>query len=157
MRPADLADSEWDYAYTGNVEHPIRRNLDPESRAHNRALDELNELVKVVILNSLDPEQLLAELQKLPIVIHRHHAEDIIDISPTGVNKWAGLQQLGLRAQEFIAFGNDANDISMFEQAYYSVCVGDHTELSNMASEQVGNAEQRVIERIEKFANICTC
>jgi len=152
-----LIDSEWDYAYFGEEHHPIRRNLDPEQRAENRQLEQLNELVKAVILHCQEPDQMLEELRKLPVVIHRHDAEDIIDISPTGINKWAGLQQLGIRSQEFVAFGNDANDISMFEQAKYSVCVGSHAELSTLASERVGNTEEQVIKRIEEFANICIC
>jgi len=54
-----LIDSEWDYAYSGDDEHPIRRNLDPEQRAQNRRLEELNEIVKVVILHSLEPQRML--------------------------------------------------------------------------------------------------
>lgn len=148
-----LIDSEWDYAYSGDEHHPIRRNLDPEQRAENRCLEQLNELVKAVILHSEEPEQMLDELQQLPVVIHMHGSENIIDISPTGVSKWAGLQALGLQPQQFIAFGNDANDVSMFEQAKHSVCVGDHSGLLKVASEQVLADEGQVIKKIEKFAN----
>lgn len=146
-----LIDSAWDYAYSGDEQHPIRRNLDPEQRAQNKPLEQLNELVKAVILDSEEPEQLLDELRQLPVVIHRHGSENILDISPTGVSKWAGLQGLGLSPREFIAFGNDANDISMFEQAQYSVCVGDHADLLKVASEQILAEEERVIQRIEEF------
>lgn len=146
-----LIDSEWDYAYSGDEYHPIRRNLDPEQRAENRRLEQLDELVKAVILHCEEPEQMLDELRQLPVVIHMHGSEDIIDISPTGVSKWAGLQALGLQPQQFIAFGNDANDISMFEQAQHSVCVGDHEGLLRVASEQVPADEGQVIKRIEKF------
>ncbi|MCR8842399.1 Cof-type HAD-IIB family hydrolase [Paenibacillus sp. SC116] len=147
-----LIDSRWDYAYTGDEDHPIRRNVDPDRRAVQRPLEELNEIVKIVILHSNDQQSLLSELQQLSIVIHMHGSENIIDISPTGVDKWAGLQALGLRPQEFIAFGNDANDMSMFKHAQRSICVGNHPELTDLATEQVLNEEERVVEKI---INLC--
>ncbi|OAB39351.1 HAD family hydrolase [Paenibacillus macquariensis subsp. defensor] len=143
-----LIDSEWDYAYSGDDEHPIRRNLDPEQRAQNRRLEELNEIVKVVILHSLEPQQMLNELQELPIVTYMHGSENIIDISPKDVDKWTGLQTLGFQPKEFIAFGNDANDISMFKYAKRSICVGDHSELLPLATEEVLNDEEQVINKI---------
>ncbi|UHA73425.1 HAD-IIB family hydrolase [Paenibacillus sp. 481] len=147
-----LIDSQWDYAYSGDDDHPIRRNLDPEQRAQNRRIEELNENVKVVILRSLEPQHMLNELQKLPIVTYMHGSENIIDVSPHGVDKWAGLQALGVQPQEYIAFGNDANDVSMFRHAKRSICVGDHVELVQMATEKVLNDEQEVIKKIIALA-----
>ncbi|WP_440961837.1 HAD-IIB family hydrolase [Paenibacillus nitricinens] len=145
---AYLIDSHWDYSYSGSDDHPIRRNVDPEQRAKNVSPSELDELVKVVILNSLNEEQLLDQLHKLPVVIYRHGQEDIIDISPKGINKWTGLQQLGVEMQRFIAFGNDANDIEMFRHSAHSVCVGEHTELGELATEKVSNEEERISRKI---------
>ncbi|WP_339316318.1 HAD family hydrolase [Paenibacillus sp. FSL R10-2734] len=145
---AYLIDSHWDYAYSGTEDHPIRRNVDPEQRAKNVSPAELEELVKVVILSSLNGEQLLDQLHKLPIVIYRHGQEDIIDISPKGVNKWTGLQQLGIEPQQFIAFGNDANDIEMFRHSAHSVCVGEHTVLGELATEKVSNEEEQIFRKI---------
>lgn len=148
-----LIDSRWDYAFTGNNEHPIRRNVDPELRAKNVHLDELNEIVKVVILHSINEQQLLEELQQLPIVIYVHGNEGIIDISPQGVDKWAGLQVLGTPPQQYIAFGNDANDVSMFKHAQRSICVGEHTALVQVATDQVVNDEKQVILKIKEVMN----
>ncbi|REK76769.1 HAD-IIB family hydrolase [Paenibacillus paeoniae] len=148
-----LMDGRWDYAYSGEDTHLIRRNLDPEGKARNLPYDQLNEIVKMVVLRCLDSDQLHEELQKLPVVTYMHGSEDIIDISPRGVSKWTGLQALGVRPQEFIAFGNDANDISMFQQAIHSICVGEHPELGQMASEQVMNVEELVIEKIRELAS----
>ncbi|OXM14430.1 HAD-IIB family hydrolase [Paenibacillus herberti] len=143
-----LIDSKWDYAYSGSEEHPIRRNLDPQQRATNIGIDELTEIIKVVILHSLDGQKMLEELLKLPIVIYRHASEDIIDISPLGIDKWTGLQKLGIMPQEFIAFGNDANDVSMFKHAKRAICVGDHADLLLLTAEQVINKEAHVINKI---------
>lgn len=143
-----LIDSHWDYAYSGSDDHPIRRNVDPEQRAKNVSPSELDELVKVVILSSLNGEQLLDQLHRLPVVIYRHGQEDIIDISPKGINKWTGLQQLGVETQQFIAFGNDANDIEMFRHSAHSVCVGEHTELGELATEKVSIEEEKIVRKM---------
>ncbi|QAY65839.1 HAD-IIB family hydrolase [Paenibacillus protaetiae] len=146
-----LVDSLWNYAYSGNSEHPIRKNLDPENRAKNVCIDDLEEIVKVVILNSLDQQRLMSELEKLPVKMYKHGSEEIIDISPEGVNKWSGLQLLGLQPGEYIAFGNDANDIPMFQQAARSICVGNHAELMEYASEHVESEESKIIQKLNEM------
>ncbi|WP_141504779.1 HAD-IIB family hydrolase [Paenibacillus luteus] len=143
-----LIDGAWDYAYNGSQKHPIRRNLDPNQRARNIRLEELNEIVKVVILRSLNTEQLVEELQKLPIITYLHGAENIIDISPQGVDKWTGLQSMGIQSLEFVAFGNDSNDVPMFQHAMRSIRVGDHPELILLTTEKVISEEEHVINKI---------
>jgi hypothetical protein len=147
-----LIDCQWDYCYSGDPEHPIRRNLDPGCRAKNVPLEELTEIVKVVVLSSRNHQEMLKALHILPVVTYMHGTENIIDISPKGVNKWTGLQALGVSPHEFIAFGNDANDIPMFEYASRSICVGQHEQLGQIASERVINQEKEVIDRIIEIA-----
>lgn len=116
-----LADSDWDYAYTGDVTHPIYHRIDHAS-ANNVPLYELSTLCKLVLFDV--HEALYEALEALPVVLHRYHRENIIDVSPLGIDKTRGLRHLNI--DSFIAFGNDANDRCLFEQATYSVCVGDH-------------------------------
>ncbi|MFD0587349.1 HAD-IIB family hydrolase [Paenibacillus sp. GCM10027627] len=146
-----LVDSRWDYSFSGSLDHPIRVNIDPEQRAKAVPLEQLNEMVKAVILRSFNQQEVMEELKKLPVVLYRHGNEDIIDISPQHINKWTGLQKLGVMSGEFIAFGNDANDISMFQHAVHSVCVGEHPELLRVATEQVQSDEGAVIEKISEL------
>ncbi|RKN84470.1 HAD-IIB family hydrolase [Paenibacillus ginsengarvi] len=145
-----MADGEWDYAYTGHPDHPLRRKVDPKGRATCVPIGKLAaELVKVAVLD--DSDRLAGELEKLPVVIHKHGSEGIIDISPEGVDKWAGLQKLGVTPNSYIAFGNDANDIAMFRHARHSVCVGNYNELAQMAAEQVHGDEASVIQKIAEL------
>ncbi|MCR8641026.1 HAD family hydrolase [Paenibacillus sp. N1-5-1-14] len=147
-----LIDSDWDYCYTGAIDHPIRQNLDPEGAAQNLSLDELSKWVKIVILQSSNFEQLYMELADLPVALYLHGNENIIDISPQGIDKWTGLQQLGVQAHAFIAFGNDANDVPMFKQANYSVCVGNHADLLAVSTDKTSSDEEAVISKIEEIA-----
>lgn len=146
-----LVDSNWDYAYTGSEMHPIYRNLDPMKLAKKVPLDELSEIVKVVLFPGEHHQEIRDTLQQLPISLYEHASENIIDVSPSGVDKWSGLTKLGVLAGEFIAFGNDANDASMFVTAKESVCVGEH-QVRELATMQVASSEEAVVAVIRSFS-----
>ncbi|MFF2178311.1 HAD-IIB family hydrolase [Lysinibacillus sp. NPDC058147] len=142
-----LVDGDWDYAYTGSETHPIYQNLDPLKLAKNVSFHELNDIVKIVLFPGEQHKEILAELQKLPISVYEHTSENIVDMSPNGIDKWNGLMKLGVAEGEFIAFGNDANDASMFVKAKESVCVGEH-KVRELASLQVLSEETAVIDML---------
>jgi len=142
-----LVDGDWDYAYTGSEAHPIYQNLDPLKLAKNVSLHELNDIVKIVLFPGEQHKEILAELQQLPISVYEHTSENIVDMSPDGIDKWNGLMKLGVAEGEFIAFGNDANDASMFVKAKESVCVGEH-KVRELASLQVPSDETAVIDML---------
>ncbi|RLQ84902.1 HAD-IIB family hydrolase [Planomicrobium sp. Y74] len=119
-----LIDSSWDYSYTGEQTHPIYQNIDPLKSAKNVPIDLLENVVKMVLFTS--NAEIQKSLEALPLTLHLHQDEGILDLSPEGIDKWAGLQQLGIKENEFIAFGNDSNDICMFEAAKESICIGNH-------------------------------
>ncbi|WP_332647810.1 HAD-IIB family hydrolase [Lysinibacillus sp. 54212] len=139
-------DSDWDYAYRGDIDHPMYPNIDPDNRARNASLDELEGICKLILFSP--PEEVKEIVRALPVSCFEHGGEDILDISPRNINKMSGLQKLGIH--KFIAFGNDANDACLFEHAEYSVCVGNHP-VSQYASEQIHLSD--VAEVIIKLAN----
>ena len=143
-----LIDGRWDYSFNGDESHPIFRNLDPLATAVNRPLADLDGIVKFVLFTRSKAIQ--AELEKLAVNIHIHGEEGILDISPKGIHKWAGLQRLGVTPGNFIAFGNDTNDISMFQQAFESICVGNHEIVCQFATSST--TEQQIAETIRQFA-----
>lgn len=114
-----LADSHWDYAYTGSVTHRIYKQINIAA-ANNVPLLQLKPLCKLVLFDP--PAPLLQELATLQVVCHVHAGEQLVDISPRNIRKWHGLQQLGIT--DYVAFGNDVNDVCMFEHARDSICVG---------------------------------
>jgi Cof subfamily protein (haloacid dehalogenase superfamily) len=130
-----LIDGEWDYSYTGRADHPILANLDPNHLATNVPVSEHSSIVKVLILSTVEKESLLEKLGKVEIVLHLHAQEDVIDCSPKGIHKHAALAYLNIT--DYIAFGNDANDITMFEGARHSVMIGDHQALRPHCTESI--------------------
>lgn len=136
---AYLIDSSWDYSYTGGQTHPIYQNIDPFKSARNVPIDMLENVVKMVLFTS--NAEIQKSLEALPLILHLHHNEGILDLSPEGIDKWSGLQQLGVKENEFIAFGNDSNDICMFKAAKESICIGSHSVAKENATFQVTEDE----------------
>lgn len=152
---AYLIDGDWDYAYTGPESHPILRNVDPAGLAKQVPLESLQEIVKVLILSSKQMDELAEELAKLNVYVHIHRNEQVLDISPNGIHKWSALQSLGVEERSYVAFGNDANDISMFEHALHTVMIGDHEQLAPYAKETIrlsGDVEQAIAAKILELA-----
>lgn len=130
-----LIDSDWDYSYTGDRHHPIFRNLDPEKRAVNQLLAHLSKITKIVLFTR--DQAIKQQLEKLSVQVYEHGDEELMDISPSGIHKVEGLRKLGILPGEFIAFGNDQNDLELFQHAKYSVCVGQHP-IIEYASTSIG-------------------
>lgn len=150
-----LIDGDWDYAYTGPSNHPILQNLDPAKLANRVGLDALSSIVKVLILTSTDNDRLAEKLSELDIFINKHGNEDVLDISPRGIHKWSALQTLGVEKGSYIAFGNDSNDITMFQNAFHSVMIGHHDQLASFAKESIPDEEdleQGIVEKLREIS-----
>ena len=145
-----LADSDWDYAFTGDTEHPIYTNID-KTRAKNREIADLQQICKLILFHPT--QEVLQEVLKLPVSIINYKNENAIDISPLGVNKVKGLRKL--KIDRFIAFGNDSNDQCLFENAIHSVCIGNH-DVQRYATETISKADipvtiRKIIENLEEM------
>lgn len=150
-----LIDGEWDYSYTGPRDHPILHNLDPAKLAKMVDLDDHQSIIKILILTSNNLEELTKRLSSLDVVTHTHGNENVLDISPNNVDKWHAIRKLGIQQNEYVAFGNDANDISMFRHAKHSVMIGYHDALAEYAAEIIPldkNTEQMIIEKLDQLS-----
>lgn len=149
-----LIDGDWNYAYTGPENHPILKNLDPDSRAKQVNVEQLTSILKILLLTFKEEERLTQELSQLELTMHYHQNENIIDLSPSGINKWNALQHLGVKENTFVAFGNDANDISMFQHAKRAIMVGYHKELSCFATDELPleNVEAHLTQTLRSFS-----
>ncbi|SHH01393.1 HAD-IIB family hydrolase [Virgibacillus chiguensis] len=149
-----LMDSDWDYVYTGPKDHPIVHNLDQGKLAQHVAVDQLSSVVKILFITMKDYEILFTQLQHLDITVHEHRNEQLIDVSPRNIDKWSALQVLGIKPNSYIAFGNDANDISMFQHAAQAIMIDDHDQLSRFADEHVSyqeDGEKAIVEKIQSI------
>lgn len=143
-----LVDSNWDYSFYGDKEHPLYQGLDPDGTAQNISIETVNPVVKSVLFTT-NPT-IINELKAAGINVHFHGSEQLIDISPNGVSKWTGFKELNI-TNDFIMFGNDANDIPMFEKASKSFIVGNLVEhIPNTTSIN----KEEVIETIHSLTKL---
>ncbi|MEG0439330.1 MAG: HAD hydrolase family protein [Solibacillus sp.] len=140
-----LADSDWDYAYSGSEDHPMYRGINSEKKAKRLAIEQLNGFSKVLLFDP--PSHVKEFVHTLSVTTFEYADEKIIDICSNDLNKVKGLSRLGV--QQYIAFGNDVNDVLMFQQAQHSVCVGMH-EVGEHAAERV--AQKEVARKIKHLA-----
>ncbi|WP_274309593.1 HAD-IIB family hydrolase [Solibacillus daqui] len=133
---AYLADSDWDYAYTGSVDHPMYKGIDSANKATKRSIYELEGFSKVLLFNP--PTNVMQHVKTWPVTTFEYTEEGILDIFSQHLNKIKGLERLGV--SQYIAFGNDINDRLMFEQALHSVCVGMHS-VGEVATERIAEAD----------------
>ncbi|MFF2752935.1 HAD-IIB family hydrolase [Psychrobacillus sp. NPDC058041] len=149
-----LIDGEWDYAYTGPETHAILQNVDPGKLAQLVGVDELETIVKILLLTSNNFDRLATKLKELNVSIHTHRNENVLDISPKGIHKWSALLELGVQKGNYIAFGNDANDLTMFENALYTVMIGHHDQLVYYSKEAIAlteDVEKKIEEKIREI------
>jgi HAD superfamily hydrolase (TIGR01484 family) len=118
-----LIDSAWDYSYHVTRDRQILGRVDLAGLAKRVARESLAEYVKVVLFGLGDVA--LTELTQLGVTINIHRSEDLVDLAPGLVDKAMGLATLGIPAGGYVAFGNDQNDLRMFEDAASAICVGD--------------------------------
>lgn len=154
---AYLIDGEWDYSYTGPSDHPIVNNIDPLKLAKPIDLEMHTSIIKILILTADDMDEVAKRISALDVVTHKHRNEHVLDISPTNIDKWNAIRTLGIQQHEYVAFGNDANDITMFMNAKHSVMIGYYEDLAKYATESIPldeHTEAAIIERLEKLAKL---
>lgn len=155
-----LIDGKWDYSAHVQQGSPILRQLDPDHLAHNVDLKGLRQPIKAILLNLSNQQmQLLAKQLRgqTALSIVEHHGENNLDMTATGINKYATLRKL-FPKDDYIAFGNDDNDRELLAGARKSVWIGslDRAEQAGVLhpdfnySANVSGAMQ-AIERIRNF------
>lgn len=91
-----------------------------------------------------------------------YSADRYLDVLPPGVNKGSTLRkligQIGVAEDEVLVAGDTLNDLSMYEQGFKGVCVGDSEPALLKATRRQGHvfhAERRgcggILEAIEQF------
>ncbi len=151
-----LVESIWDYSYTGPIGHLVLDNLDPHKLAVNRPIERLENIVKVTIVTAFNMANLRKRLANLDCIIHTHYQEGMLEITPCGIQKWKALKKLGIQKGKYIAFGNDENDISVFENAKHCVMIGQHPLLTHYADEIIDHdsfVEEHIVDKLAELDN----
>lgn len=96
------------------------------------------------------------KLSKLDVYVNKHGNEDVLGISPKGIHKSNALQTLGIEKESYVAFGNDSNDITLFENAFHTVMIGHHDQLARITKESINDEkdlEQKIVEKLKELSD----
>ena len=148
-----FVDDDFDYAYFKGEKMPFISSVDPLHLANRLEIDQLKIPIKMVIYLG-DHEELaqplcreLEALKQIDVDYHNH--EKCLYLNPYATNKATTvMRHVG---SDFIAFGNDKNDIALFKDSLYSVQVGNFPSLKRYADEQVTADSASVCRRISKL------
>jgi len=111
--------------------------VDPLKVARYQKLEDLGTPIKVVVYMG-DHEDLLddllGQLERLGQAHLSYHAhEKCLYVNPLDTHKATTVEKLC--GENFIAFGNDQNDIELFKTSLYSVQIGDFAGLTPYADD----------------------
>lgn len=150
-----LIEGDWDYSYTGGTYHRMINEVDPFRLAENIPIDDIPNAWKITILSASNRKDMIEEIQKLKIVIQLHDEGELIEITPPDLNKWNSLRTLGVQKRNFVVFGKDDEDLSMFDHAQYTVLIGENEELQQYADENLTideRIEPKIVETCKKLS-----
>ena len=121
-----VLDGSWHYAFS-SVDHPFHdyvRSLTDHEVSESSILD--GGVIKILILDNrhYDPLHDLLDANSITYSSAYHKQDDFFDITPQDNNKYSSLLGYGIDFSSAVAFGNDANDFLMLDNAAVSVYIG---------------------------------
>lgn len=151
-----IVDDSWNYSAKVSDEQPIYRQLDPSQLAQNINMITIDQPIKIILLAI--PAQfypiIYQELQLDETVsVITHTQEGNIDITAKGINKFTTLQNY-FSTVEYIAFGNDSNDVELLVHAEKSYFIGSEdfaNQLSLTSSQVLSKDNNQIAKLIEKL------
>lgn len=148
-----LVDGHWNYAIKGDMNDPFVSRIDPIKIAKRVDVSEVNQFIKILVLSCEKIDEVNKLIEPLDVTIHHHSDEMVLDITSKDVNKMRAIEQYGI-TNDFICFGNDSNDIPMFERAAYSVMIGGHKELGQYAKHIIPKNDQLEENIVSKLLDV---
>lgn len=145
-----FADSPYDYAYQ---EGQAISFLDfvYQGMGQRLELKELTNVLKCVVFTRGDDTVvtvLQSFLDQWPSIGYFYHEEEeAFYITARKINKAQALRQV--TSSPYICFGNDKNDLQLFEEATYAVQIGSYEALLSLADEVIDTADN-LIDKICK-------
>ncbi|MGX7111245.1 HAD-IIB family hydrolase [Gemella cuniculi] len=140
------------YVYNKEEEISFFKYVDKYKVAKSLKLDEMLEPIKMAIFVNKNEEirdQILnISNDEKKVSIMYHEIERAIYINPVDINKANSI--INNISPEYVAFGNDKNDIEMIENATYGIQVGEYSELTKVADEIISgaNIEKKIADKI---------
>lgn len=153
-----LVDSDWNYALHNRNDSVanINAKVDALNLASNVALDTIKECIKCNVMNIPIAlyDQIYDLIAELPISIVKHADNYSIDITAMNINKYTTISKY-INAEDYIAFGNDDNDLELLSHAFLSIGVGDNPNIQEVANVLIKSNEVNISKFINHYQKLC--
>lgn len=131
-----LVDSNWDYALKNRNDTiaNINNKIDSLNLAKNLLLSDITCCIKCNLLNIPiniydEINKIIEDIDVMKIIHSENHS---IDIVAKGINKYETLTKY-IDNNQYIAFGNDNNDIELLLNSQFGVCVGNNENVQKVS------------------------
>lgn len=146
-------DNHFDYTVVKAEKIPFFSTVNPLGMAQELPLEALDRPTKLVVYMG-DHEELVTRLEEIldqtgQLSVSYHEHEHCLYINPAGITKGATVARFC--GQNYVAFGNDKNDLDFFERSAYAVQVGDYALLTPLADQQVPAQAEAVAAAISRL------
>lgn len=155
-----IIDDKFNYATNLDATNELFLRIDPDNTAKALDMNDISQPIKAIILDIRKDDfeeiaTILAEKSKSVELVH-HFNEQYIDITAKGIDKHTTIQKLIGDSTEYIAFGNDHNDIQMLEHAVQGYFVtNEHmnhtTFINNPNITLVKNTNEAICKQLDKL------
>lgn len=145
-----MIDEDWNYSFKGTTLDELRRKVDVLETAINLPIAQVRQPLKILVSNYQDETKVMQDFRHLTVDCIPYPKENCLDLTRRGVNKASALERILLN-QDYIAFGNDRNDLEMLKGAKHSVCVGDSQLIQEVSQETVSENPEELMAVIEAW------
>lgn len=131
-----VVDSDWDYSTRITAPSLIEKMIDPHDLAKQVDIETIKQPIKTILVNldnNLQSRLMKSIDEETNLAVIGLAGEGTVDIVAQGINKLSALRSLGI--EEYVAFGNDRNDLEMLDQAKQSVWVASKPSLSSFGEQ----------------------
>lgn len=145
-----MIDEDWNYSFKGTTLEELRRKVDVLQTAVNLPIDQVTKPLKILVSNYQSEAKVIHDFTHLTVDCIPYPKENCLDLTRRGVNKASALARILLK-QDYIAFGNDRNDLEMLQGAKHSVCVGDNQLIQEVSHQKVAEDPEQIMAIIEAW------
>ncbi|MGL4521882.1 MAG: HAD-IIB family hydrolase [Bacilli bacterium] len=142
------------FATSSKKPHPLVdsiRKATPDAEVDVEAIDHI---LKMIVVDTEQLVQHTEQFTKHNLYIQTYSDfPGIWDIRLAHCTKRSALEYLAIPNDQCVCFGNDYNDIPMFQWSERSYCVGNHEELMKVATHVLSgeNAESQIVEVLKQY------
>ncbi len=140
-----LIDGPWNYHYNGIKDNKLIKQVDQLQLAENIGIEDLESIIKIVVIyqKNDDVKAIVREITK-KYQVNNYEQECLLDIIPSNMNKYQALVN-EFKITNYIAFGNDVNDLELLTNAQSGFCVG-----KEITGVNIMNIEPNQVDKVIK-------